>query len=354
MPVPERHLTLFVPGLRQPPVAVEPERLAALLRLSCLERLLARADEMADFDGVAGPERTLFHLFGVPSDGRLDPPVAAVTHYADKGRRDNGWYLRADPVHLRADLNQLILFDATTFSFTEEEGQSLAEDVKGLMAQFGGELIVPARARWYLRLSRPPDIRTSPLGSVAGRDVHDQLPHGDAGAEWRGLLNEIQMTLHLSPINQAREERGEPAVNSLWFWGGGRLPESVARHWDHVWSDDTLAQGLARLAGGSDTGTPENAESWLREGASAGRHLVSIGALRDSVQYGHMEGWLAELNNLEQRWTVPLWEGLRAGRIGGLTLVDDRGFARRITRRGTARWWRRTRPFTEYLTKGEE
>ncbi len=354
MPAPERHLTLFVPGLRQPPVAVDTEQLAAVLRPDSLERLLARADEAKPLHGVAGPERTLFHLFGVPVDARLDPPVAAVTHFIDTGERDDGWYLRADPVHLRADLNKLILFDAGTFSLSEEEARSLAGEVRGLLDRVGGELSVPAPGRWYLRLSRPPDIRTSSLGSVAGRGVHDRLPQGDAGADWRGLLNEIQMTLHLSPVNQARGERGEPAVNSLWFWGGGRLPESVGQRWDHVWSDDTLAQGLARLAGGSAAGSPEDAESWLGEQAPAGHHLVSIGALRDSVRYGDMEGWLARLDELEQRWTAPLWEGLRAGRIAGLTLVDDRGFARRITRRATGRWWRRTRPFMEYLTKGGE
>ena len=77
MTAPARHLTLFVPGLRQPPFAVEPGQLTGFLRLECLERLLARADAVAPSTGAAGLESTLFGLFGVPLDGRLDPPVAA-------------------------------------------------------------------------------------------------------------------------------------------------------------------------------------------------------------------------------------------------------------------------------------
>ena len=61
----------------------------------------------------------------------LDPPVAAVTRFLDTGERDGGWYLRADPVHLRADLNKLILFDASTFALSDREARSFAADCWG-------------------------------------------------------------------------------------------------------------------------------------------------------------------------------------------------------------------------------
>lgn len=352
MSAPERHLTLFVPGLLQPPVAVEPDRLANVLRLGHLERLFARADRLTPSPGGGGPEATLFGLFGIPLEAGLDPPVAAVTRLLDTGERDGGWYLRADPVHLRADLNKLILFDAGTFALSEREAQSLAAELAGLLKGIGGELTVPVPTRWYLRLPQRPGIRTRSLSTVAGRDVHDQLPEGEAGADWRRLLNEIQMTLHLSPTNQARGERSQPAVNSLWFWGGGRLPELGERRWDQVWSDDPLAQGLAGLADSVVADSPEGGESWLQAVDTGGRHLVSLGTLQGSIQYGDMETWMAQLEDVEQRWIAPLWEGLRRGRLGSLSLVDDRRLGWRATRRCTLRWWRRARPFTEYLSGG--
>ncbi len=353
MSAPGRHVTLLVPGLRQPPVAVEPERLAAVLRPVHLERLLARADAMAPPSAGDGLEAALFGLFGIPLEPGHDPPVAPVTRYLDTGERDDGWYLRADPVHLRADLSKLILFDAGTFALSQEEARILAMELEGLLRGVGGELVVPVPTRWYLRLPQPPGIHTRSLSAVVGRDVHEQLPQGEAGADWRRLMNEIQMTLHASPVNQARGERGEPAVNSLWFWGGGRLPEMGARCWEQVWSGEPLAQGLGALGSSAVAELPDGGEFWLRTAQTPGRHLVSLFTRERSVQYGDMETWMAQLEDLEQRWIAPLWEGLRKGWVDSLSLVDDRRLGRWAARRCTRRWWRRARPFTDYLYGGE-
>ncbi len=350
----ERHLTLFVPGFRQAPVPVEPDRLATFLRLGCLERFLARADAVAPATKALGLEAAVFGLFGIALDSRLDPPTAAVTYYLDSGERVAGWYLRVDPVHLRVDLNRLILFDASTFPLSDEEAHQLAGEVRGLLERVGGELMVFTPSRWYLRFQQPPDIRTRSLLEVAGRDVHAQLPEGEAGADWRRLLNEIQMTLHRSPLNQAREERGEPAVNSLWFWGGGRLPGSEEGRWDRVYSGSPLGQGLARLSGAAVADCPSDGDAWLQGDVVGRRQLVLVDTLENSARYGDMEDWMAQLDHLERGWMVALWEGLKSRRFTSLTLVDDRGFGRRCTRLGTVRWWRRGKPFTEYLTRGEE
>ncbi len=349
----QRHLTLLVPGLRHPPVAVEPERLAAVLRPVHLERLLARADAMTPPSAGDGSEAALFGLFGIPLEPGRDPPVAPVTRYLDTGERDDGWYLRADPVHLRADLSKLILFDAGTFALSQEEARSLALELEGLVQGVGGQLVAPVPTRWYLRLPQPPGIRTRSLSAVAGRDVHDQLPQGEAGADWRCLMNEIQMTLHASRVNQARGERGEPAVNSLWFWGGGRLPETGAARWEQVWSGEPLAQGLGALGASAVADLPDSGESWLRTAETGGPHLVSLDTRERSLQYGDMETWMAQLEDLDKRWIAPLWEGLRKGWLGSLSLLDDRRLGRRAVRRCTRRWWRRGRPFTDYLSGGE-
>ena len=50
---------------------------------------------------------------------------------------------------------------------------------------------------------------------------------GEGAERWRALLNESQIVLHNHPINAVREARGAVAVNSLWFWGAGTLPDSV-------------------------------------------------------------------------------------------------------------------------------
>jgi hypothetical protein len=40
----------------------------------------------------------------------------------------------------------------------------------------------------------------------------------------RRLQNEMQMLLYTHPLNDARQARGQPAINSVWFHGSGAVP----------------------------------------------------------------------------------------------------------------------------------
>jgi len=115
----------------------------------------------------------------------------------------------------------------------------------------GMEFFAPHPQRWYVRLDRLSLMRTTPLSQVIGGDVRKALPLGEDAAHWHQVFNEIQMLLHTHPLNEAREARGEPAINSVWFWGGG-CSESVAlqKNYDSVSSDDVLA-GMFAVSSGS-------------------------------------------------------------------------------------------------------
>ena len=63
------------------------------------------------------------------------------------------------------------------------------------------------------------------------------------------LLNEIQVLLHQHPLNAARRARGLTPVNSLWLWGGGRLPAVSTSKLHGVIGDDLLLRALAARAG---------------------------------------------------------------------------------------------------------
>src|SRR5690606_8095411 len=78
-----------------------------------------------------------------------------------------------------------------------------------------------------------------------GGDVFEHLPEGDAGRRWRALLSEAQVILHNHPANAARAAAGKLPVNSLWFWGGGVLPDRVSTLHARLQSDDEPARALA-------------------------------------------------------------------------------------------------------------
>src|SRR3990167_2665495 len=95
-------LQLLLPGLFGT-VATEPES-GTPPKVPALETLLARAERHAL--PVRGFEASLFSLFGAEAPNEGDLPVAAVTRVLDLGIVDNGWWLRADPVHLSPQRDQ--------------------------------------------------------------------------------------------------------------------------------------------------------------------------------------------------------------------------------------------------------
>jgi hypothetical protein len=126
------------------------------------------------------------------------------------------------------------------------------------------------------------------LREAAGRSVGELLPRGNEALAWHRRFNELQMVLHDHPVNQEREARGVPAVNSAWFWGGGTLPDRITSNWVHVWSRDALARGLSMATGILSTAPPHDFAQWLTR-AQPGTHLIVL----DDADLADIEKWLA-------------------------------------------------------------
>ncbi len=335
-----RHLTLLVPALRShADCGVLPERLPAL------ETLLGRAD---CYDtGQCGLEASLFALFAVTAAADRDLPVASVTYIADTGRPPESACLRADPVHLMPDRDQLVLLDSTSLDLQAAEAQHLIAELNAVYAEDGWRFEAPDPQRWYLHLPEMPRLRTQPLADVNGQPVGRRLPSGEQGKAWHGIMNEIQMLLHTSDVNLQRETHGQLPVSSLWFWGGGAVPLLAAQRWTQIGSDEPVAVGLAQLSGVAHGPGPETARQWLAQAAQSGEYLLVLENLDIGLKQGGGEGWWTALQTFEQQWIEPLLAALRSRQIDSLTLDDGAGRACRLTRRSLRRWWRRRVPLTQ-------
>ena len=177
--------------------------------------------------------------------------------------------------------------------------------------------------------------------------MYPLLPKGADHKAWHMRLNEIQILLHTSPVNAAREARGERPANSVWFWGGGRLPQVGAVRWAQLWSDEPLAQGLARLAGVPSGPLPEN-DAQLLARPGGGEQLLTLRLPAPIVSQAGAEAWQAALERLVHDWLTPLMAAVHAGTLAELTLVSDAGAAFRYRRRHGLRFWRRPRPLAVY------
>ena len=338
-----RDLTLIIPGLFGPPPPAGAEVEAALktlvegLDLSALESLLSRAAIAPATGPFESPEDLLFSAFGYPPPDD-DWPAAAASRIADFGAVGEGeWWLRADPVHLKADMGGLVLFDGERFSLHFDEAKALAETVTEQFTARGWRLELAHPLRWYLRLDAPARIHTTPLSMARLQGVDPHLPGGEEGRIWHAILNETQMALHECAVNQDREARGEAAINSLWFWGGGALPPAPPAEWSQVHGDSALLKGLARHAGIECRPAERDGAAWL-EATGAGRHLALMDQGHAAAQAKDVETWREFIAETSAAWFAPLLRALDDGRLQSVTVLTDRKLRYHA---GRARWWRR-------------
>ncbi|MFZ5522736.1 MAG: hypothetical protein ACOY9D_01455 [Pseudomonadota bacterium] len=309
------------------------------LRLPALEKLLGRG--RSEILPAIPLENHLCELFGVTC--AADAPIAAISAVFD-GLAAGCW-LRADPVHLRLQRDQLLLLPNAEIS-ADEAGQMCASLNEHFAGQ-GMEFFAPHPQRWYVRLDALPRIRTTPFSAVLGRNVRGALPTGEDGAHWHQLFNEIQMLLFAHPLNQARAARGVLAVNSVWLWGTGDLPSALQKNYGNISSDDLLVEMFAAAAGVPFAAWPEQ---W-NEDVGDGRQLLVWTGLRSALQRGDLAAWRSALQDFEAGYFQPLWQALRSGKLAQLELdiLGEHGMRRVLLKRGDAwAFWRRARRLAEY------
>lgn len=265
--------------------------------------------------------------FGIPR--QLDWPVAAITFAHAGGQPAREHWLRADPVHVRIERDRLILNEIPSADPQELESLRVA------LATHFGEAFSPQALRpgaWVVRTTESLEISTTPLSLAAGQHIDPLLPAGKDAMHWRKLLNEAQMLLFSHPVNQAREARGEPAINSVWLWGGGGLPDSAMPGTRTVCCDDPDSRALAEFAGARTGKLPEGWSPELAEDA-----LIVLEAPHSHLRQGDFKGWLNAMQDFEQHWLAPL---VAAGRRFRL---DDPLNGDRLVWRPAYRWkfWRR-------------
>src|SRR6267154_1675895 len=276
--------------------------------LAAAEKLIARGRRK--WIAPISPEAWLFGRFGVPR--QRDWPVAPYTLLADGGAPERHYWMRADPVHLQVGRDSLGLSDSAAFDVSRAESEALVETLNHHFGQT--MLFYPLRpARWYVRLEKAPDMQTTPAAAARGVAIDEKLPSGPDAMGFHALMNEVQMLLHEHPVNAEREARGEPALNSVWFWGAGGMVAAKDRPFSTVVGDDPLARGLALAAEIPVRPLPKDAGSVLAALGDEGLALVVLDAPREAQL---REGRAA----LERDWFGPLLAALKSGRIGMLTL----------------------------------
>ncbi len=331
-------LDLLVPDLLS---LGEDPSLLSQLRMPALERWLARGDT------ARRPERGLVDLLANAFSLAAPPPVAAVTLAGDRVRMEGGW-LRADPVHLRVKQDAVALHHSAMLGVTREEANALVAELQRHFGVDGLEFHAPVPERWYVRVPQGELPTTVALEAALGRNIFGLLPRGGGHLNWPSVLTESQMLLSGHEVNVRREAQGRPAINSVWFWGEGMTPETVAKPYALVYADEPFARGLGALSGTRVAALPRGASS-LDAVAPGETALAVLDSLTAASRRGDRDAWLQAAAQVDIDWFVDLRDAIErfdAVRIilpaGNDTLVAS------VTAGTRWRWLRRTKPLAAH------
>jgi hypothetical protein len=172
------------------------------------------------------------------------------------------------------------------------------------------------------------------------------------------LQNEVQMAWFEHPVNEAREARGLPAVNSIWFHAQGTA-QAVTSPFARVLSDAAATRGLAMTAGVETGAPPASFAALTAPGAAGGASgngssdtnahangttLVELDPFSAPYIEQDWARWNDAFAALQTDWFEPALAALQAGRLDelGLTLCGDTGSVTLTVTRGDLRkFWRR-------------
>jgi hypothetical protein len=336
-----------------------------------LDRLVARATLIErvvgeDFQRTLPHERWVARQFGTVASGGAaadEAPLAPYMLRADGGEPGTATWACVQPVHVRIAHDHLVLIDPASLALTDAEAATLLEVARPLIEELGVRIEAPRPSRWYLASDAFGTLAgASPL-RASGRNIEIWLPHeahsGQRSRAWMKLQNEVQMAWFEHPVNEAREARGLPAVNSIWFHAQGAA-QPVKSPFTRVLSDAAATRGLA-LSAGVETGTAPASFAGLASGAP-GATGTSGGAAGNSAHgtpattlveldpfsapYIEQDWgrWNAAFAALETDWFAPALAALQSGQLSelGLTLCGDTGSVTLSMTRGDLRkFWRR-------------
>jgi hypothetical protein len=326
---------IAMPGPRLPQPGGPGEDTPGPPSLPALTQLARRARRLPDAaDWRAG----VLAALGAPSD----LPAAALAARA-VGLPEGSALCFAAPLHLVAGISRVHLPPGGWSLLPADEEQQWCADFN---AEFGGPdlqlHVAAAGGGWLLQAPFAAAARDAAPETLTGAPLERHAAGSGDERALRRLAAEAEMWFAAHALNRQRERRGQPPINALWLWGGGRAgalpalaaPSMIAT----AGMPDAWLAGLAahspaslRMAGSFDA-----AMRAAPAAAAGGIHALLVPA--PDGQGPTRQYW----ESVEENWIAPAWRALQAGEIDGLRLQIGRT-AWQLPARGLFNWLRRER-----------
>ena len=250
--------------------------------------------------------------------------------------------LLVQAAHLRADLQHAVLVPVRGGDSDDSDINILINDLSDFFS-VDCDISAIADGQYLMRLKKLEAPSHYPhILSVLGKSVNPYIEQSRGNLAWYRLVNEMQMFLHQHAINHERAARGLPAINSLWFWGGGSAAAAseASLRW---YCDDALLNRFAVSRGLQ----PESLQAIDESPPVDAAAIVDLRLLEllKSDARGELEPVLLDIDS---RLLRPLLSA-RRGRRGPLLLRA--GFDCDFYLPPSANWkfWRRPRSLADWM-----
>jgi hypothetical protein len=243
---------------------------------------------------------------------------------------DAGFWFTLHPVHIHIARDHLVLTDQRRLEITEAESKVLFQLAEETCKELGKTLVFGDSKTWFLRADDWCDLQTASLDAACGHNIDIWIARGELEVAWRKLQNEIQMLWHQTEINESREVRGVPAINSVWLHSGSAqyIPMLPAIHIASTFSN---ALQEASNAHNADQGKSDVVR-------------IVFDQLAEAAINSDWGVWLHAFNQLETTCFAPLLTSMNAGQIKQVSfIINDSKRLATFTLRPAAPWkfWRK-------------
>jgi len=218
--------------------------------------------------------------------------------------------LCADPIHLEVGLNDITLTQHID-DLTDEDAKQCIDALNQYFKQDGLEFIYGSQSQWYLILQSENVPETTPLLEVLRKNIAHFYP-ASKNMNWEVIQNEVQMILHMLPLNQKRENAGLATLNSLWFYGGGE-PKNSFKTLDSIYSNnEEKGRVLSNAAECKWFPLPKDASNLLK--MTSGKTIVMLDQLMLPTIYDDVQAYQKQLSHLDD-YIKPIMQAWKKDKI---------------------------------------
>lgn len=273
--------------------------------IRCLQRGSVTQAQQGEVTSSLEPwQRSLLQT--LPEDARSTGLAAAALCWCGEGGTLRpGTWMHIEPVHFTAGMNDVHIMSLNDIS--DEQVQQIMSMLQPLLSLSGYELHRSTAGHWYMWCEELLDIHTPLISDGFTTRDYDMLPTGNDAPPLRRLLTEIQMLLHVHPVNSEREQQGLPAANAVWFSGAGSPTPAASSTRQRIMSDHPYVVGLCEQLNVSCWSLPRNAAELLH--------------LRDADMVMVLNAYDPAM--LGEQWLQPIMHALHRGKIDELQLFLD-------------------------------